>query len=74
LPIVEFYAISEDEATANAGDENDADHEAWRARNRARTAWCRCFTGCPLKGIPAMVSLGWETPRSGTRRCKEHIV
>jgi hypothetical protein len=36
LPIVEFDAISEDEATANAGDENDADHEAWRARNRAR--------------------------------------
>jgi hypothetical protein len=28
--------ISEDEATANAGDENDAEREARRARNRAR--------------------------------------
>jgi hypothetical protein len=37
LPIVEFDAVSEDEATANAGDENDADCEARRARNRART-------------------------------------
>jgi hypothetical protein len=36
LPIVEFDAISEDEATVNTGDENDADHEARRARNRAR--------------------------------------
>jgi hypothetical protein len=36
LPIVEFDAISEDEATANAGDKNNADREAWRARNRAR--------------------------------------
>jgi hypothetical protein len=37
LPIVEFDAISEDEATANDGDENNADREARRARNRART-------------------------------------
>jgi hypothetical protein len=37
LPIVDFEAISEDEITANAGDENDADREARRARNRART-------------------------------------
>jgi hypothetical protein len=37
LPIVNFEEISEDEITANAGDENDADHEARRARNRART-------------------------------------
>jgi hypothetical protein len=35
--IVEFDAVSEDEATANAGDKNDADREAQRARNRART-------------------------------------
>jgi hypothetical protein len=35
LPIVELDVISEDEATANAGDENDADREARRARNRA---------------------------------------
>jgi hypothetical protein len=38
LPIVEFDAVSEDEATANAGDENDADCEARRTRNRARAA------------------------------------
>jgi hypothetical protein len=30
--------ISEDEATANTGDENDTKREARRARNRARTA------------------------------------
>jgi hypothetical protein len=37
FPIIDFEAVSEDEATANAGDENDADREAWRARNRTRT-------------------------------------
>jgi hypothetical protein len=37
LLIVNSEAISDDEITANAGDENDADCEAWRARNRART-------------------------------------
>jgi hypothetical protein len=37
FPIVEFDVVSEDEVTANAGDENDADREARRARNRART-------------------------------------
>jgi hypothetical protein len=37
FPIVKFDAVSEDEATANTGDENDADREARRARNRART-------------------------------------
>jgi hypothetical protein len=37
FPIAEFDAVSEDEATANASDENDADREARRARNRART-------------------------------------
>jgi hypothetical protein len=37
LPIIEFDAVSEDEATTNTGDENDADREARRARNRART-------------------------------------
>jgi hypothetical protein len=37
FPIVDFDAVSEDEATANAGDENDTDREARRARNRART-------------------------------------
>jgi hypothetical protein len=38
LPINEFDAVSEDEATANAGDEDDASREARRTRNRARTA------------------------------------
>jgi hypothetical protein len=38
LPIVEFDVVSKDEATANAGDENDADREARRTRNRARAA------------------------------------
>jgi hypothetical protein len=38
LPIVEFDAVYEDEAAANAGDENDANHEARRIRNRARAA------------------------------------
>jgi hypothetical protein len=36
LPIVDFDAVSEDEATANADDENDTDREARRTRNRAR--------------------------------------
>jgi hypothetical protein len=35
-PIIDFEAVSEDEATANAGEETDADREARRARNRAR--------------------------------------
>jgi hypothetical protein len=37
FPIIDFDAVTEDEATANAGDKNDADREARRARNRART-------------------------------------
>jgi hypothetical protein len=37
FPIGNFEAISEDEITANAGNENDADREARRARNRACT-------------------------------------
>jgi hypothetical protein len=45
FPIVEFDAVSEDEATANAGDENDADREARRARNRARTIRRRRVNG-----------------------------
>jgi hypothetical protein len=35
-PIVDFEVVSEDEATANTGKENDADREARRARNRVR--------------------------------------
>jgi hypothetical protein len=37
FPIIEFDAVSEDEVIANAGDKNDTDREARRARNRART-------------------------------------
>jgi hypothetical protein len=36
LPIIALDMVFENEATANAGDKNDAEHEAWRARNRAR--------------------------------------
>jgi hypothetical protein len=35
-PIVDFKSVSEDEATANTGEGNDADREVQRARNRAR--------------------------------------
>jgi hypothetical protein len=49
LPIVEFDAISEDEATANAGDKNDADREAKEGQraheiyaSRARRRICCC--------------------------------
>jgi hypothetical protein len=38
FPIVEFDAISEDGAIANVRDENDADREARRTRNRANAA------------------------------------
>jgi hypothetical protein len=38
------------------------------------TVYCRYFTGWPPKGIPKVVSLGVETPRSGTRRYKEHKI
>jgi hypothetical protein len=38
LPIVKFDAVSEDEATANTSDENDANCEARRTWNRARAA------------------------------------
>jgi hypothetical protein len=37
FPIVEFDDVSEDEVTANTSAEIDADREARRARNRART-------------------------------------
>jgi hypothetical protein len=37
LPINNFDVISEDEITTNAGNKNDVDREARRARNRART-------------------------------------
>jgi hypothetical protein len=37
LSIINFEAVYEDEITANTGNEKDADREARRARNRART-------------------------------------
>jgi hypothetical protein len=37
LPIAEFDDVSKDEVIANTGAQNDADREARRARNRART-------------------------------------
>jgi hypothetical protein len=41
--------ISEDEATANTGDENDVDHDARRARNKARAVRRRRSTSaCDL--------------------------
>jgi hypothetical protein len=46
LPIIEFDAVSKDEATANAGDENDADREARRTQNRARAARRRRVNEC----------------------------
>jgi hypothetical protein len=69
LPIVDFDAVSEDEATANAGDENDADREAWRTRNRACVA-CRRRVNermrsmhCELDAEFAVVSeRGFRTP------------
>jgi hypothetical protein len=36
FPIADFEAIFEDEATANTGEENDADRKVRRARNKAR--------------------------------------
>jgi hypothetical protein len=69
LPIIEFDAISEDEATANIGDENDADREAQRARNRARTVRRRWVNEhmrsmhCELDAEFAAVSeRGFRTP------------
>jgi hypothetical protein len=46
FPIVKFDAVSEGEVIANVGDEIDADREARRARNRARTIWQRRVNEC----------------------------
>jgi hypothetical protein len=55
---------------------NDAIEFASGSSMRSPTwhASCWCFIGCPPRGIPKVVSLGWETLRSGTRRCKEHKI
>jgi hypothetical protein len=48
-PNDELDVISEDEATANTGDENDVDHDARRARNKARAVRRRRSTSaCDL--------------------------
>jgi hypothetical protein len=59
LPIINFEAIFEDEITANAGDKNDADREARRARNRARTIRRRMATSV---GGLCIVSLTLSSP------------
>jgi hypothetical protein len=49
LPIVEFDAVSEDEAIANAGDENDADRKARRTRTElARPTEGGSMSACDL--------------------------
>jgi hypothetical protein len=75
LPIVEFDAVSEDEATANASDENDTDHEARRTRNRARAAHRRRVNErmrsmhCELDAKFAAVSeRGFRTPVANISR------
>jgi hypothetical protein len=45
-----------------------------RSQALAGDSSCRCFTGCPPRGILKVVSLGEEMPRSGTRKCKEHKI
>jgi hypothetical protein len=69
LPIVELDVIFEDEAKANTGDENDADCEARRARNRACTVRRRMVNKrmrsmhCELDAEFATVSeRGFRTP------------
>jgi hypothetical protein len=37
-------------------------------------AYVSVFYRLPTEGIPEVVSLGEETPRLGTRRCKEHKI
>jgi hypothetical protein len=46
LPIIEFDAVSEDEAIANTVDENDANREARRTQNRACAARRRRVNEC----------------------------
>jgi uncharacterized protein YecT (DUF1311 family) len=75
LPIIEFDAISEDEATANAGGENDADREARRDRNRARAVWQRRVNErmrsmhCELDAeFAALSKRGFRTPMANIAR------
>jgi hypothetical protein len=75
LPLINFEAVSEDEITTNADDENDADREARRARNRARIArWRRTnerrrSMNCELDPEFAAVSeRGFRTPVANIAR------
>jgi hypothetical protein len=74
-PNDEFDVISEDEATANAGDKNDADREARRARNRAHAVWGRRVNvrlrsmHCELDAEFAAISeWGFRTPVANIAR------
>jgi hypothetical protein len=52
--------------TASACSFSTATTAAVRSPCTMRTpVGCRCFTGCPPRGIPEVVSLGEEIPRSG---------
>jgi hypothetical protein len=75
LPIDELDAVSEDEATANTGDEDDAGREARRTRNRARAARRRRVNErmrsmhCELDAEFASVSeRGFRTPVANIAR------
>jgi hypothetical protein len=49
IPIGTLDGISEDEDTADAVDENDAERDARRARNRARAMCQRAHTFCTAR-------------------------
>jgi hypothetical protein len=75
FPIIDFEAVSEDEATANTGKENDADREARRARNRARVIRRRKANerrrSMYLELDPefvAVIELGFRTPVANIAR------
>jgi hypothetical protein len=52
FPIVEFDAVSEDEATANAGDENDVDREAQSGEGGSMSAGDLCIVSSTLNSPP----------------------
>jgi hypothetical protein len=67
--------ISEDEATANAGDKNDTEREARRARNRARTVRRRRVNECMRSmhreldaEFAAVSERGFRTPMANIAR------
>jgi hypothetical protein len=75
LPIDEFDAVFEDEATTNAGDEDDAGREARRTRNRARAARRRRVNECMRSmhreldaEFAAVSERGFRTPMANIAR------